>query len=132
MIDAHVREVHDVTNDPRGVERELALVKVKGTGEARIEAARVSVRNLESGDVVIGNDVWIGANVTILRKTRENTGLVRDDYFDWVKAAGELLSGAQKIDVAVMLLGRNAHFTFSITAVNRRSAYWGKLQKLRA
>ena len=37
-----VREVHDVTNDPLGVERELALVKVKGVGDARIEALRVA------------------------------------------------------------------------------------------
>lgn len=37
-----VRAVRDVTRDPLGVERELALVKVKGTGEARIEAMRVS------------------------------------------------------------------------------------------
>ena len=37
-----VRGVRDVTKDPLGVERELALVKVKGTGEARIEALRVS------------------------------------------------------------------------------------------
>ena len=37
-----VRDVHDVTNDPRGVERELALIKVKGVGDHRIEALRVA------------------------------------------------------------------------------------------
>ena len=37
-----VREVHDVTNDPRGLERELALIKVKGEGDARAEAFRVA------------------------------------------------------------------------------------------
>jgi acetolactate synthase-1/3 small subunit len=37
-----VREVHDVTNNPLGVERELALLKVVGTGEARIEAVRMA------------------------------------------------------------------------------------------
>ena len=37
-----VRRVHDVTRDPNGVERELALVKVKGTGTDRVEALRVS------------------------------------------------------------------------------------------
>ncbi len=37
-----VREVHDVTNDPLGVERELALIKVRGSGEDRNEALRVA------------------------------------------------------------------------------------------
>jgi acetolactate synthase-1/3 small subunit len=37
-----VRGVRDVTKDPLGVERELALVKVSGTGELRIEALRVA------------------------------------------------------------------------------------------
>jgi len=37
-----VREVHDVTSDPGGVERELALVKVRGTGADRVEALRVA------------------------------------------------------------------------------------------
>lgn len=36
------REVHDVTRDPLGIERELALVKVKGAGAERVEALRVS------------------------------------------------------------------------------------------
>jgi acetolactate synthase I/III small subunit len=36
------REVHDVTRDPLGLERELALVKVAGTGAARIEALRIA------------------------------------------------------------------------------------------
>ena len=33
-----VRDVHDITNDPAGVERELALVRVQGTGPERAEA----------------------------------------------------------------------------------------------
>ncbi len=37
-----VRRVIDVTNDPAGVERELALVKVRSKGPERIEALRVS------------------------------------------------------------------------------------------
>ena len=36
------RHVQDVTRDPNGLERELALVKVKGTGVERVEALRVS------------------------------------------------------------------------------------------
>jgi acetolactate synthase-1/3 small subunit len=37
-----VRRVHDVTRDPNGVERELALVKVRGSGADRVEALRVA------------------------------------------------------------------------------------------
>jgi acetolactate synthase-1/3 small subunit len=36
------RHVQDVTRDPNGLERELALVKVKGTGADRMEALRVA------------------------------------------------------------------------------------------
>lgn len=36
------RHVQDVTRDPNGLERELALVKVQGTGAERVEALRVS------------------------------------------------------------------------------------------
>lgn len=37
-----VRGVIDVTMDPAGVERELALIKVRSKGQERIEALRVS------------------------------------------------------------------------------------------
>ena len=37
-----VREVQDVTNDPHGVERELALIKVRGSGPERAEALRLA------------------------------------------------------------------------------------------
>ena len=37
-----MRHVQDVTRDPNGLERELALVKVKGAGPDRVEALRVS------------------------------------------------------------------------------------------
>jgi acetolactate synthase-1/3 small subunit len=38
----NVRRVHDITRDPNGVERELALVKVRGSGADRVEALRVA------------------------------------------------------------------------------------------
>jgi acetolactate synthase-1/3 small subunit len=37
-----IREVHDVSSDPLGLERELALLKVKATGEQRAEALRLA------------------------------------------------------------------------------------------
>jgi acetolactate synthase I/III small subunit len=36
------RHVQDVSRDPNGVERELALIKVKGAGPDRVEALRVA------------------------------------------------------------------------------------------
>ena len=36
------RHVQDVTKDPNGIERELALVKVRGSGVERVEALRVA------------------------------------------------------------------------------------------
>jgi acetolactate synthase-1/3 small subunit len=36
------RHVQDVSKDPNGIERELALVKVRGAGAERVEALRVS------------------------------------------------------------------------------------------
>jgi acetolactate synthase-1/3 small subunit len=37
-----IRDVHDVSSDPLGIERELALLKVRGTGEQRAEALRLA------------------------------------------------------------------------------------------
>ena len=37
-----IRTVHDVSSDPLGIERELALLKVKGAGEPRAEALRLA------------------------------------------------------------------------------------------
>lgn len=50
-------------------------------------------------------------DVAILRKARESSGLVRDDFYDWPKAIQELLASGQKIDVAVILVGSNDHQT---------------------
>ncbi len=37
-----VAEVIDITNSKTGIEREVALVKVAGTGEKRVEALRIA------------------------------------------------------------------------------------------
>lgn len=37
-----VRQIIDVTQDPAGVQRELALVKVRATGQERIESLRIA------------------------------------------------------------------------------------------
>ena len=37
-----IRTVQDVSSDPLGIERELSLIKVRGTGEQRAEALRLA------------------------------------------------------------------------------------------
>lgn len=45
--------------------------------------------------------------VSVLRKVKENSGLVREDYYDWNKATRELLAGPEKISLAIMMIGSN-------------------------
>jgi hypothetical protein len=46
-------------------------------------------------------------DVAVLRRAKENSGLVRDDYFDWVQAVRDLLAGKDRIDFAVIMVGSN-------------------------
>ncbi|WP_363348145.1 SGNH family hydrolase [Methylocystis echinoides] len=45
--------------------------------------------------------------IGVEKKAKENSGLVREDYFDWPKAAKDIASGPQKVDVAVIMIGSN-------------------------
>ena len=45
--------------------------------------------------------------VSITDVARDISGLARDDYFDWPKAARDLLAAKPKIDIAVIMLGIN-------------------------
>lgn len=45
--------------------------------------------------------------IAILREAKVDTGLVRDDFFDWTKGARDLLASGKHIDFAVMLIGSN-------------------------
>jgi uncharacterized protein len=45
--------------------------------------------------------------VAILNKARDDTGLVREDFFDWPQAVNKLLEGPQHIDMAVIQIGIN-------------------------
>jgi len=47
--------------------------------------------------------------VSVVRKGRDNSGLVRDDFYDWPKAVHDLLASGEKINMAVMLIGSNDH-----------------------
>jgi uncharacterized protein len=46
-------------------------------------------------------------DVQILRKGRSSSGLVRDDYYDWRKAARDMLASGDKLTHAVMMIGSN-------------------------
>ncbi|PPD43025.1 MAG: hypothetical protein CTY15_10985 [Methylocystis sp.] len=45
--------------------------------------------------------------IGIVRKTKESSGLVRDDFYDWQKAAKDIAGGLQRLDAAVMMIGSN-------------------------
>ncbi len=45
--------------------------------------------------------------VSITTLARDLSGLTRNDYYDWPKAAHDLAAGKQKIDVAVVMVGIN-------------------------
>ena len=68
-------------------------------------------------------------DIQVLRKARENTGLVRDDYFDWLKGARDLLAGPEKIGVAVMMIGSNDRQSIreGQTSNDPRSARWKQI-----
>jgi acetolactate synthase I/III small subunit len=53
-----VGEVIDITQSKTGIERELALVKVAGTGEVRVEALRIA-QIFRAGVIDTGNDSFI-------------------------------------------------------------------------
>ena len=48
-----------------------------------------------------------GARMVVVRKTRDSSGLVRDDFYDWQKNLREILSGPEKFGAAVILIGSN-------------------------
>jgi hypothetical protein len=47
------------------------------------------------------------ADVAVVNKAKADSGLVRTDFYDWPKAAGELLAADAKVMVGVVVLGPN-------------------------
>ena len=45
--------------------------------------------------------------IAIADKSREASGLVRDDYYDWPKAAHDLATGKDRVDFVVAMIGIN-------------------------
>lgn len=47
-----------------------------------------------------------GSGITVLNKSRDSSGLVRDDFYDWPKALRELVNGSPP-DAIVVMIGSN-------------------------
>ena len=71
--------------------------------------------------------------VAILRKAREDTGLVRADFYDWVKGSQDLLAGNEKINVAVILISSNDHqfLRDGATSYEPHAAKWDEIYAAR-
>jgi uncharacterized protein len=63
----------------------LAILAAQGLGDAFADKPEVAITDL----------------------ARDLSGLVRDDYFDWPKAARDLVAAKKPIDVAVVMMGIN-------------------------
>jgi len=50
--------------------------------------------------------------ISVVKKARESSGLVRDDFLDWPKTTRDLLASAEQTDIAVLMLGSNDHQPF--------------------
>lgn len=80
-------------------------------------------------------DAYAGrGNVTVLRRTRDTSGLVREDFHDWPKAAQDFLNSDQKIDMAVMMVGSNDRQSMrdGAASVETLSMRWRELYAGRA
>lgn len=72
-------------------------------------------------------------DVTVLRRAKENSGLVRDDYYDWMKAARDLLDGPTRIDLGIILIGSNdrQQLRDAGTSHDARSPRWKEIYAAR-
>lgn len=46
-------------------------------------------------------------DIAVDKLSKASSGLVRDDFYDWPKAARDIANGATKVDVAVIMVGIN-------------------------
>ncbi|MGH6864464.1 MAG: SGNH/GDSL hydrolase family protein, partial [Methylocella sp.] len=77
--------------------------------------------------------------VAVLRKAKEDSGLVRDDFFDWTKATEDMLASGEKIDFAVMMIGSNdrqplhdANGTYELGSPEWQAAYTQRIETIAA
>ena len=115
------------------------------TAEAPATPAVVDKRNTKAVIAVLGDNLGqllsLGLSeaygdkpgVVILRRTKENSGLVRDDYYDWRKAAREFLD-RDKPDLVILMIGSNDRQSLrdGSTSVETRAPRWKELYAARA
>ena len=67
--------------------------------------------------------------ILVRRKARESSGLVRDDFYDWLKAARDAAAGPERLDFAVMMVGANDRQTIkdAAGAYEPRSDKWREI-----
>ena len=55
----------------------------------------------------LGDDLADRPEIAVQNKAKDSSGLVRDDFYDWSKAAADLAGGPDKIDYVVVMIGIN-------------------------
>ena len=74
--------------------------------------------------------------IEVANKARDSSGLVRDDYYDWLKAAHDLVAASGRIDYVVVHLGINdlQPLKDGATSVDALSDRWREIyaQRIRA
>lgn len=85
------------------------------------EAARPKAPNVTTSIVVFGDSLadLVGQGlddafdearqVSVVRRTRADSGLVQTEAYDWQKAIRDYLASPQKVTVAVLMVGLNDH-----------------------
>lgn len=46
-------------------------------------------------------------DINLIRRSRDGSGLVRNDWFDWMKGAQDLLASGEKLNAVVLMIGSN-------------------------
>lgn len=73
------------------------------------------------------------SEIAVLRRTKENSGLVREDYYDWRKAARELIE-KDKPDLVIMMVGSNDRQSVrdGAASYDARTPKWKEIYAARA
>lgn len=97
---------------PKPVPKPPAPPRVKTTAQFTI----VVIGDGAAGQLAHGLDDAFADDprIAVLDKSRPETGLVRDDQFDWIKAARALAEGPKKIDAVVIMIGAEDNQKFRL------------------
>jgi hypothetical protein len=102
---------HGKSDNPRGVKQPDSATTDQSQNAAVTQPTFFVATIGDTLGLLLANGLKDGfsdrPDVAILRKGKESSGLVRDDFYDWPKAAKEIAADAQKINVAVVMLGSN-------------------------